>query len=221
MSRGRNLKDTIAPCGTGESGALLIELIFVMPIVLFLLGYILRLTMHVQANLIAMNLSREIATDAFRRCADYSILTKVKSGGDDDLKVDTTASAPLISACLQGIKTRIKDNWSVLRPIGSLSTEPSLSLAVYRYNFPELASCAPPDTNCNCNQPTTKITDDGTGDSGQSTDFAADVICQRNRIVKVQLSFTITPISAFLNLLPGAYGATTPSGITISEEAII
>lgn len=210
------------PRGSGdESGALLVEFVLVVPIVLFLLGFILRLTMMLQAHLIAMSLSREIATDIFRRCADFSIVTQVKdSSGKEKLEVDTGNSTKLIVKCLAAAKEQVTTHWDDVKPIGTLSSAPTLTISVFRHNFSSLSPCSPA-IGCTCpSGSTTKISDAGV-DTAASNDPDLTSTCERNRMVKVNLSFEMTPISEFLNLLSTSGSPTQPTTTTVVEEAII
>lgn len=192
----------------GQRGALLIEFLLVAPLLLFIIGYTIRLSLVLQAQQIAMTLSREVATSIFRSCADLTI--QEPQSADGALRVDTARSAAVTAACLNNVRDETLERWEILRPIGApVSKEQvQLNLTVYRNNFESLSADGCGDT--------TKITHSGIQKS--SDDDVADIMCDRNRVVRVQLQFELTPFFDFLTLIPGP---AIPRTIPINEETII
>jgi hypothetical protein len=191
-----------------ERGALLVEFILVVPLLLFVIGYTIRLTLVLQAQQIAMTLSREVATIIFRTCADLTI--QEPQTEDTRLRVDTVRSAAVTAACLTKVRNETLEQWRILRPIGApeSSDQIRLNLTVYRNNFESLSADA-------CGT-TTKITHSGAQATSDSD--VDDIMCDRNRVVRVQLQFELTPIFDFLSLIPGPG---IPRTIPINEETII
>jgi hypothetical protein len=170
--------------------------------------------MIMQAQQISMTLSRELATTIFRGCADLTIQQQQNSDGV--LRVDTTQSAATIALCLNNARQDTLNRWQNLRPIGApeSSSDITLDLSVYRHSFSSLS----PAESCPCTAgdcSTTVISHDGT-QGADSID--ENVMCQRNRVVRVRLQFPVEPLFAFLNLIPGTSLSDT---IQISEETII
>jgi Flp pilus assembly protein TadG len=198
-----------------ETGALLVEFVLVAPFILFLVGYIVRLTLITQAQQIAMTLSREVATTIFRGCADLTIQQQQNSDGI--LRVDTTTSSAAIETCLNNARADLLNRWSSLRPIGApeSSSNVTLNLTVYRQGFANLST----SQNCPCTAGDCSVTAiTHTGGQGSGADIDADTMCQRNRVVRAQLQFQLTPLVAFLNLIPGP---SVSDSIQIREETII
>lgn len=198
-----------------QRGALLVEFVLVAPFILFLLGYILRLTLVLQAQQIAMTLSRELATTIFRECADITILQA--QAPDGALRVDTVSSATATSRCLTTARADLLNRWAQISPIGAPNdiAQVALNLTIYRHGFVNLGAA----DNCPCAQgdcATTAISPNGS--QVGNTDIDAAIMCQRNRVVRVQLGFQLTPLFAFLNLIPGP---DIPNAIPINEETII
>ncbi len=198
-----------------ERGALVIEFALIAPFILFLLGYIMRLTLILQAQQIAMTLSREVATSIFRGCADITILQP--QNADGALRVDQAVSAAATVTCLTNARQSFLNRWADIRPIGAPENpeEVTFNVSVYRQSFSTLGA----SETCPCSQEdcsTTKITQ--FGNEGSSNDINTDIMCQRNRVVRVQLQFQLNPLFAFLNLIPVP---NIPNTIQINEETVI
>jgi Flp pilus assembly protein TadG len=195
-----------------QYGSVVIEFILVAPLFLFLLGYALRLTQILQANQIAMTISREAATEVFRKCTDYTILSPTCSG-ESEICIDETATKSATQACISAIQTKYTNQWAIARPAASPSNQTAtISLDVYRHG---LTSFSLP-TNCASNSdPVTLIT--ATSSTTATPPISSKSICQKNRIARGRISFTLRPVVAFLNLLPGF----TNSDLTITDETIL
>lgn len=209
MKRAAQRKKT-ATAARLESGALLVEFVLVAPFVLFLLGYILRLTLQLQAHQIAMNISREVATDIFRKCADFAFL----NDNTEPPTVNEGDSRTAITNCLTTARTKVRDQWDSIKPLATVTTRNNLrlDLAVYRHGLGNLAACQD-CTQCGSRDTTTVSVGNTPPTLPNST------VCPRNRIVRVFVSFEIKPIDAFINLISSATGLS--NNITIQEEAII
>lgn len=195
-----------------QSGSVVIEFILVAPLFLFILGYSLRLTQILQANQIAMTISREAATEVFRKCTDYTILNATCSGGNE-ICIDESATKLATQACISDVQTKYVNQWSLARPAASPSNQTaSITLEVYRHGLTNFSL----PTDCTTNSdPVTLIT--ATSSSTATPPISSKSICQKNRIARGRISFTLRPVVAFLNLLPGF----TNSDLTITDETIL
>jgi hypothetical protein len=195
-----------------QSGSVVIEFILVAPLFMFILGYSLRLSQILQANQIAMTLSREATTEIFRRCSDYTILGDSCSGGSE-ICIDLTATKSATQACISDVQTKYVNQWSLARPAASPSNQTAtVTLEVYRHGLTNFSL----PTDCTTNSdPVTLIT--ATSSSTATPPISSKSICQRNRIARGHISFTLRPVVAFLNLLPGF----TNSDLTITDETIL
>jgi hypothetical protein len=189
-------------------GSVLVELVLVTPIILIVAGFTVRLVQVIQAQQIASVLSREVATDAYKNCMDFTLQNRSVDSGVERLVVDTTNTAPIIRQCLERIRTRFMGQWDLIRPAGTQSsTSLTVDLWVYRYDF---ANFSVNDTTCA--QATTRISWDG--EVVVSSDIDSESMCRRNRAVRVTTSFAITPSLAFLSLIPGTQ---ISQDVTISD----
>jgi hypothetical protein len=192
----RRIGATIASAGTPMRGSVLVELVLVTPIILIVAGFTVRLVQMIQAQQVASVLSREIATDAYRNCMDFTLQNRTVVSGVERLVVDTETTAPILAGCLDRIRTRFLERWDSLRPAGTRTdTALNLSLWVYRYDFANFSV-----TDASCTQSTTRISWDG--EVVESDDINAQSMCRRNRAVRVTVSFNITPSLVFLSLIP-------------------
>jgi hypothetical protein len=170
--------------------------------------------MILQAQQISMTLSRELATTIFRGCADLTIQQQQNSDGF--LRIDTTQSASAIATCLNNARQDMLNRWQSLRPIGAPESSDgvTLNLAVYRHGFSSLS----PAESCPCSGGDCSITIISHDGTANADPIDENVMCQRNRVVRVLLQFPVEPLFAFLNLIPGASLSNT---IQIREETII
>jgi hypothetical protein len=195
-----------------QRGSVLIELALVAPIILIVAGWAVRVTQILQAQQVAIVLSREIATEAFRFCVDRSIQrTEVDASGNEGIVVDTNATGPIIQQCLQAARTRFINRWNLLAPVGTIG-DPTLDLVAYRYNFASFTTDAG-----DCNQTVTRIPHDGGIGGTGPNDPPVSVLCQRNRMVRVELAFELQPIFAFLDLFPNPPGVNLRDTMTIRD----
>lgn len=201
-------------------GAILLELILVAPLILFITGYILRFTQILEARQVAIAVTREIATQAYKNCVDITILDLPDAS--NTLTVNTTDTTASIQTCLNTIATDFATAWPQLAP-SSIATGTStlnMTVEVYRYALTNLVSndcTAATDTLFTNVQATL-----GTGVAGHPPD-AAD-LCLRNRIARARISFDIEPLFVFLSLstIYGAEDATPQTNtITIEESSEI
>jgi hypothetical protein len=175
----------------------LVELALVTPIILIIAGFTVRLVQILQARQIASVLSREIATDAYRNCMDFTLQNRTVVSGVERLVVDTVNTAPILAQCLGQIRTRFMGRWDALRPAGTQANTPlTLNVWVYRYDFQNFSV-----SDATCSATTTRISWDG--EVLESDDINAQSMCRRNRAVRVNVSFSITPSLVFLSLIPG------------------
>jgi hypothetical protein len=193
-------------------GTVLVELALIVPVILFVAGFTVRLIQILQAKQIASVLSREIATDVYRNCIDFTLHDRTIVSGVEQLVVDTQNTAAILTTCLARIRNRFAARWDALRPAGTQSTTAlNMELWVYRYNFGSLAVNDP-----ECDEATTRIA--WSGEVIESLDIDPDAMCQKNRAVRVEVSFNITPSLVFLSLIPGS---PVPNTVTITDTTDI
>jgi len=195
-----------------ELGSVMIEFVLVLPILLTILGYSLRLTQMLQAYQIAMVMSREAATEAFRLCTDLTV---------QDTTCSTTSVACVNSAmtktvtenCLKNVKTKYEGLWSVARPSANPSDKPAtMDLEVYRYDINSLLTqntCTAADE--------TKVSRFSTITTQSSAAINTASLCLRNRVSRAKISFIIKPTSVFLNLS----GGFADSDLTVVDDTIL
>lgn len=200
-------------------GSVLIEFLLLAPIVLFIVGFGLRLTQVLQAYQIAMVLSREAATEGYRKCADITIQAVERpSGCTEEVCVDETESARAIQSCLTTIRDKYVSYWPSMRPAGTTSTTAlDIDLEVYRHNFSSLTieiNCSNLTTNTS-----TMISPDGVsaGALPPAMDATSLSLCRRNRVARSQVAFTLNPSSAFLSIIPGL----SVSAVNIRDETVL
>lgn len=196
----------------GEFGGVFVELVLVLPIMLLIAGYSLRLVNILQARTIASVLSREVATAMFKNCVDITIQNVTTCTDPTGLCIDPTRTQKAIQGCLNQIATRINAQWIALMPANTASTL-GLTLQVYRYNIGTLAidtacTSATADTTIISPSPTSISTGLPPGISDKTT------MCQRNRVVRAQISFSIKPLTP---ALPGVSSA----NIRITDETVM
>jgi hypothetical protein len=200
-------------------GSVLIEFIVLAPIVLFIVGFGLRLTQVLQAYQIAMVLSREAATEGYRKCADVTVQAVDRPAGcSEDLCVDQNTSAQVIQACLSTIRDKYLNYWPSMRPSGTTAaTDLDLDLEVYRHNFSSVAI----ELNCSniTNNTSTKITPDGVfpGELPPSMDFTSLSLCRRNRVVRARVGFQLNPSEVFLRIIPGL----AVNAVNVADETVL
>jgi hypothetical protein len=193
-------------------GSVLIEFVLVLPILLTILGYSLRLTQILQSNQIAMVMSREAATEAFRLCTDLTV---------QDTSCTTTSVACVNAAmtktvtenCLDNVKKKYEDLWSVARPSANPVDKPAtMDVEVYRYDINNLVSqntCTAADE--------TKVSRFSTTTSQSPAAISMASLCLRNRVSRARISFIIKPTSVFLNLS----GGFADSDLTVVDDSVL
>lgn len=197
-----------------QSGSVVIEFILAVPVLLFILGYSLRTTQLLQANQIAMTISREAATEAFRRCSDYTVLNET-CGFNEEICINTDMTKLAANSCLSIVREKYLSKWSLARPTSSPSnTPPTIELEVYRHG---IANFDLP-TNCSTDsRPTLLISATQAELDNATPPITQESICKRNRVARSRISFTLKPAAVFLSLIPGF----KDSDITITDETIL
>jgi Flp pilus assembly protein TadG len=194
-----------------ERGSVMVEFVLVVPILLAILGYSLRLTQILQANQIAMVMSREAATEAFKLCTDLTI-QKTSCASSTAVCVDTAITKTVTENCLKNVKSKYEALWPVTRPSANPSDKAAtVDVEVYRYDITSLANqntCSPDET---------KISRFTTITTSSPAGITASSLCLRNRVSRAKISFIIKPTSAFLNLT----GGFADSDITVVDETIL
>jgi hypothetical protein len=194
-----------------EIGAVIIEFILVIPILLTILGYSLRLTQILQANQIAMVISREAATEAFRLCTDLTIQLP-SCDASANVCVDTVKTKAATEYCLGKIKEKYEALWPIAKPSASSSdSAPTIDVEVYRYDLGSFV------TLNNCIGDESKVSRFTTITSSQPYQISAAALCVRNRVSRAKISFKIKPTSAFLNLS----GGVADSDLTVVDETML
>jgi hypothetical protein len=196
--------------GQMQRGSVLAEFVLVAPFILALAGYGLRFTQELQAQQLALGLSRELATDLFSKCVDITIQQVPAPTCGTALCVDVTSTQNAIQACINTIAQRYSAAWTMIAPASAANLD--LTAEVYRYNLGSFDI----NTQAGCNQNVTlfrtRVNSSGvvtptnpppSGSSGIGSIPYADV-CQRNRVARANLQFTITPLTSFLPGLPSA-----------------
>jgi hypothetical protein len=183
---------------TSSSGSVIIEFILVLPVLLAMIGYSLRLTQLLQAHQIAMAISREAATEAFSQCTDVTIqdITCLNSGR---MCMDTERMHSATSRCLARIQAKYSSQWPLLRPAGTIDDTFSIDLEVYRYDMDQMI-LAPDCSSSPSDDRKHRVTTNGEIPA-LFTDLAGlTSLCQRNRVARARLIFKFAPTAAFLNL---------------------
>lgn len=204
-------------------GAILLELILVAPLILFITGYILRFTQIIEARQVAIAVTREIVTQAYKNCVDITIFALPDA--TNPLTVDVTDTTDAIQTCLNTIADDFGTAWPQLEP-SSITTPDegtltlNMTVEVFRYELDKLVSndCTAATDTLFTNVGATL----GAGATGAAPD--ATDLCNRNRIARARISFDIEPLFAFLSLstIYGAEDATPANNtITIQETSEI
>lgn len=194
---------------TPSAGSVIVECVLALPIILFILGYAIRITQMLNANAIAMEFSREVATETFKECVDLTILDATCLT-QNTLCTDLSATTQAINNCLSDVRTRYINLWSLVYPPSS--TIPSLAaieVEVYRYDL----SKASADSNCGNQDLSTRFSTNSSIPAASITPLS---ICRRDRISRARVQFTLKPNASFLNLLPGV----VPSQFEILDDTI-
>jgi hypothetical protein len=195
--------------GRSSHGSVVIECILVLPVILLILGYAVRITQMLNANAIAMEFSREVATEATRRCVDLTILD-VNCLTQNTVCTDITATTQAINSCIADIKVRYLSLWSLVRPTSSANPlQASLDVEVYRYDLSSAATQA----TCGEQDLSTRFSTDPTIPAASISPLS---MCIRDRISRSRVQFTLRPNITFLNLLPGVI----PTEFQIVDETI-
>jgi hypothetical protein len=186
-----------------DRGHIFIEFVLVAPVILFISLYSLRLVQVLQAQQIATTLSREIATEVYRNCVDLTVLDMASTS---TAAVDAAKTQAAIQSCLTSTKnkytTLINDT---LQPTSSQDFK--LETHVYRYDIGSLAI----DSSCSGTLKNTSDFDGSSVGSGLPPGMTQNQMCTRNRVVRVSIRFTLSPIS---NALLGASSSTEVSDET-------
>lgn len=198
-------------------GAILLELILVAPLILFITGYILRFTQILEARQVAIAVTREIVTQAYKNCVDITILGLPDN--TNTLTVNVTDTTAAIQTCLNTIANDFGTAWPKLEP-SSITTPDegtsslNMTVEVFRYNLTNLGS-----NDCTSPTPPPIPVSANLGGGVAGADPDATDLCNRNRIARARISFDIEPLFAFLSLST-IYGATdaTPNNNTITIE---
>jgi len=193
-----------------EVGSVVIECVLVLPLLLVMFGYTMRLTQLLQANQIAMELSREAATEAFRACTDLTILNPSCPGGG--ICIDSTKTTAAMNNCIIRVKNKFEAQWAVARPTSNRINEPaSIDVEVYRYN---LASITRP---ANCVGAADPVTRSSTNIDLPPLSTSVESLCRRSRVARARISFQARPTIAFINLLPGFHD----SPFTVVDDTVM
>jgi hypothetical protein len=199
------------PARAPARGSVIIEFVLVLPILLAILGYSLRLTQILQANQIAMVMSREAATEAFRLCTDLTV---------QDTSCTTTSVACVNAAmtktvtenCLNNIKKKYESLWNIARPSANPVDKPAtMDVEVYRYDMNNLIN----QNTCNADE--TKVSRFSTLTSQSPGAINTASLCLRNRVSRARISFIIKPTSVFLNLS----GGFVDSDLTVVDDTVL
>ena len=200
------------PARAPARGSVMIEFVLVLPILLAILGYSLRLTQILQANQIAMVMSREAATEAFRLCTDLTV-QEPSCSTTSVACVNAAMTKTVTENCLNNIKKRYEDLWSIARPSANPVDNPAtMDVEVYRYDMNNLVSqntCTAADE--------TKISRFTTITSQSPAAISTASLCLRNRISRARISFIIKPTSVFLNLS----GGFVDSDLTVVDDTVL
>ena len=160
----------------GERGKAIVEFVLVAPVVLFISMYTLRLVQMLQANEIAMVISREMATEMYRSCADIMIQQTTSCGNGQGSKqngqggqqnapeicINESATKTAVNDCLEGIRVSWQDRWGDIKP-GSAG-DATWTLELYIYNMRELQSDFDPNASKGQQQRTCPQNPNGTCD---------------------------------------------------------
>lgn len=211
-------------------GAVLVELVLVAPLMLFITGYMLRLTQILEARQVAITLSREMATQVFKNCVDITILDV--PDGTNQVRVNMDQTQLAIFDCLTEVGNNFQNSWASFAPTGAVSTveggdgqaiAPLLWKAqALRYGLNTIGT-----TPCDA---TTPIITTGANSAGgevlPDTSLTRDEQCNRNRIARGVVQFTIQPVFTFLSLstLWGSESAAPgegQNGVVITEVSEI
>lgn len=231
-----------APRSRSSSGKAFVEFVLVAPVVLFISMYTLHLVQILQANQIAMVLSREMATEAYKTCADITLHQACAPPQQNPVGicVDVTQTPTAVRTCLLALQTRYQNLWTQVRPGSALTTPaPTFLFEVYVYALPTLLSNTTANGNsggCNgnngnqngisCTKISTGLTNFPTrtppdqcltnqADLGLPSDLAnANSFCMRKRIVRASVTFQINAITTFLS-------GVVPSSRVITDETIM
>jgi Flp pilus assembly protein TadG len=194
-----------------QHGSVMVEFVLVVPLLLVILGYSLRLTQILQANQIAMVMSREAATEAFKLCTDLTVQMRSCSSSSSAC-VNPQMTKTVTENCLQNVKKKYEDLWPVTRPSANPSNRAAtIDIEVYRYDITNLVN------QNTCQPDETKVSRFTTITAQSPAGITASSLCLRNRVSRAKISFIIKPTSAFLNLT----GGFADSDITIMDETVL
>jgi hypothetical protein len=195
-----------------QGGSVVIEFVLIAPLMLFILGYSLRLTQLLQANQIAMIVSREAATEAFRTCADLTILS---STCNTDVCVNIPQTVAATNTCIGRIKSTYESRWNIMRPSANPGTV-TIDVEVYRFGLDRYTT----SLNCTVQLGTadkTRVSTNSMLDDPFTSGTALGSLCRRNRATRARISFPLNPVTSFLNLIPGFSASTS----TVVDDTVI
>ena len=199
------------PCSP-QLGSVMIEFVLVLPILLSILGYSLRLTQMLQAYQIAMVMSREAATEAFRLCTDLTVQNTTCSTTSVAC-VNSSITKTVTENCLAKVKTKYEGLWSIARPSSNPADKPAtMDLEVYRYDITSFLTqntCTAADEN--------KVSRFSTMTTLSPAAINTPSLCLRNRVSRAKISFIIKPTSVFLNLS----GGFADSELTVVDDTVL
>jgi hypothetical protein len=183
-------------------GAILLELILVAPLILFITGYILRFTQILEARQVAIAVTREIATQAYKNCVDITIFNLPDDTNTLTVNVDETKN--VIQTCLDTIANDFGTTWPQLAPSSiatpSATGTSTLNMTVEVFRF-KLASLVPDDcSDTPTSVPHTYVSSPPLNslDPSVKPPDPPPGLCNRNRIARARISFDIEPLFAFL-----------------------
>lgn len=196
-------------------GAVLVELILVAPLMLFMTGYMLRLTQILEARQVAMTISREMATQAFKNCVDITILGV--PNGTNEVPVNDVDTKTAIGTCLQSVGDNFTGSWQELKPTAAVDAELEWKVQVLRAALGTIGA-----SDCSGALPTL-TTIERNSDPGASTETegtATPEECHRNRLARAEVNFSIEPVFEFLSLNT-LWGATSAAPGKGENEIVI
>lgn len=200
-----------------ERGGSLLEFAFVAPIMLVISGATIDIGRFLRYHQITSSISQEAANYVYRRCSDITSLTETSG----QTTVDTQKSKDRILACAQRARDEAQQALDNTLP-GSL-----ISITVYRHNiasFYDKTSTSGNNGACGGQGDTINEVSGLPSASGNPTNLgkrqlaarggalvsgskeivSAAQVCNRNRLVSVEVAYAFQPIVKFLPaFLPG------------------
>jgi hypothetical protein len=201
-----------------QRGSTVAEFVLVAPFILALAGYGLRFSQELQAQQLALNFSRELATNLSSKCVDITIQqVPAACTPRTALCVDTVKTQNAIASCIATVAAPYQRAWATMAPSSASSL--TVSAEVYRYNLGSFQI----DTVPNCTSTSTPVTllrrkitssgDSSVISSAQADDISNETcntdvpyatVCKRNRVSRAVLEFSMKPLTS---LIPGSSSA--------------